>query len=59
MTAAKTPMDVFRVAPDINAEAWLGATGWASGNQTCAGTMPAFDPNPTSASRKTSEQSSG
>ena len=52
-------MPTLIIAPDISAEAWLGATGCASGSQTCAGTMPAFEPNPISASTKTAEQSAG
>ena len=34
------------ITPLISAETWLGAAGWASGSQTCSGTMPAFDPAP-------------
>jgi hypothetical protein len=32
--------------PDINAEMLVGAAGWASGNQTWSGTIPALIPNP-------------
>ena len=40
------------MTPLISAETWLGAAGWASGNQTCSGTIPAFDPAPIRASMK-------
>ena len=52
-------MPTLIIAPDINAETWLGAAGCASGSQTCAGTIPAFDPNPISASTNTSDASPG
>ena len=38
-------------SPDRNAELSAGATGWASGSQTCSGTRPALNPNPVSARR--------
>src|ERR1035438_1604529 len=44
-------MPRLTIAPDMSAEAGLGASGWALGSQTCKGTAPAFDPNPTRASR--------
>jgi len=37
------------MTPLISADTWLGAAGWASGSQTCNGTMPAFEPAPSSA----------
>ena len=37
------------ITPDINAEMWLGATGWARGSQACNGINPALVPKPTSA----------
>jgi len=40
------------MTPDINAEIWEGATGWASGSQTCRGTIPAFKPKPIKAKVK-------
>ncbi len=42
----------------MSAETWLGAAGCASGSQTCSGTRPAFVPNPTRASAKSSEAGS-
>ena len=38
------------MAADMRAETGPGASGWARGSQTCSGTAPAFDPNPTTAS---------
>ena len=49
-------MPSFTMAPDIRADTWLGASGWARGSQTCRGTIPALDPNPTSANPKTVER---
>ena len=40
------------MTPLISAETWLGAAGWASGSQTCSGTIPAFDPAPIRARMK-------
>ncbi len=40
------------MAADIRADTGPGASGWARGSHTCRGTMPAFDPNPTTASTK-------
>ena len=34
----------------ITAETWLGAAGWARGNHTCTGTMPALVANPAASS---------
>lgn len=36
----------FNIIPKSNALAGDGATGWASGNQTCSGNIPAFIPKP-------------
>ena len=30
-------MPVLIITPDIRAETWAGAAGWALGNQTCKG----------------------
>ena len=43
----------------IKAETWLGAAGWASGNQACSGTMPAFDPVPRKANTSASNAAWG
>ena len=40
------------MAADIRADTGPGASGWARGSHTWSGTMPAFDPNPTTASTK-------
>ena len=40
------------MAADIRADTGPGASGWARGSHTCSGTMPAFEPNPTTASTK-------
>ena len=45
-------MPTLIITPDMRADTWLGATGWASGSHTCIGTMPAFEPKPTAARRK-------
>ena len=39
----------------MSAETWLGALAWAAGSQKCRGTMPAFMPNPKTASRNTTD----
>ena len=39
-------MPALTTAPLSTAEAGIGATGCASGSQTCSGTSPAFSPNP-------------
>ena len=39
-------MPSFTIAPDMSAEAWLGAAGCARGSQTWSGTAPAFEPKP-------------
>src|SRR5260370_27943558 len=46
-------MPSFTMAPDISAETWLGASGWARGNHTWSGTTPALEPNPANAARNT------
>jgi hypothetical protein len=43
-------MPVLTITPDMTAETWLGAAGWASGSHTCSGMNPALVPNPTTAS---------
>src|SRR4051794_7378865 len=50
---------MFTIAADISADTWLGASGWARGNQTCRGTIPAFEPNPARHSTKTSPAAAG
>ena len=45
-------MPILMITPDMMADTWLGAIAWALGSQTCSGMMPAFRPNPTSASTK-------
>ena len=52
-------MPVLIITPDISAETWLGAAGWASGSQTWNGMTPALVPKPTSASRKQTLAASG
>src|SRR5262249_50362606 len=47
------------MTPDLSADTWLGAAGWASGNHTCSGTSPALDPKPTAASKNTAVRSVG
>ena len=41
------------MTPDMSAETWLGAAGWASGSQTCSGMTPAFPANPSPRRTKT------
>jgi hypothetical protein len=41
------------MTPDISAETWLGAAGWARGSHTWSGMIPALEPKPRSASRNT------
>ena len=41
-------MPVLIITPDMSAETWMGATGWARGSQTWSGIRPALVPNPTS-----------
>ena len=45
-------MPTLSITPDMSAEMWLGATGWARGSQTWKGITPALVPQPTIASRK-------
>ncbi len=52
-------MPVLIITPDMRADTWLGATGWARGSQTCSGITPALVPKPSSASRKTSVAAPG
>jgi hypothetical protein len=40
------------ITPDMSAETWLGAAGWASGSQTCSGITPALAPKPRARSPK-------
>ena len=40
------------MAPDRTALAGVGATGWASGSQTCSGTSAALMPSPAARSQK-------
>ena len=46
-------MATLVITPLISAETWLGAAGCASGSHTCSGTMPAFEPAPSSTSSST------
>src|SRR5512143_1554760 len=41
------------MTPDISAETWLGAAGWARGSHTWSGMIRALEPKPRSASRNT------
>ena len=45
-------MPNLSMTPDMSAETWLGAAGWARGSQTCNGIMPALAPKPRNASTK-------
>ncbi len=47
------------MAADIRADTGPGASGWARGSQTCRGTMPAFEPNPTTASTNALSRTQG
>lgn len=39
-------MPTLTMTPDMSAEMWLGAAGWASGSHEWKGTKPALKPNP-------------
>ncbi len=41
-------MPALSIAPESTALAGAGASGWASGSQTCSGQKPAFRPRPSS-----------
>ncbi|MDT4880562.1 hypothetical protein FQZ97_1163300 [compost metagenome] len=50
---------IFSITPLISAENGDGAAGCASGSQACKGRMPAFAPNPNSASTKAADPQNG
>jgi len=41
------------MTPDMTAEMWLEAAGWAWGSQTWKGKTPALEPKPTKQKMKT------
>ncbi|EKD34071.1 MAG: hypothetical protein ACD_75C02481G0003 [uncultured bacterium] len=49
---------ILIITPDMIAEIWLGAAGWAWGSQIWMGTTPAFEPKPRNARKKTSSLAS-